>query len=91
MGVMKDEHKVTISGTEVAVIGETGLVEATWRLLIGGEEADSARASGDFRLKGRLTDGSLVEALVHQGAFGPTAVDVEHDGNHVVHFTGFVI
>ena len=91
MGVMNDDHRVTIAGTEVAVTGETGLIEATWKLLIAGEIADSAKVTGDHVLNGRLSDGSTVEAKIHQGAFGPTEVEVSHDGEHVVRFTGFVL
>ena len=81
MGVMNDDHRVTIAGTEVAVTGETGLIEATWKLLIAGEIADSAKVTGDHVLNGRLSDGSTVEAKIHQGAFGPTRSKCHTTGN----------
>lgn len=82
---------MTISGTEVSVIGETGLIEATWKLVIGGEVVDSSKVTGDHVLRGDLPAGGVVEAHVHQGAFGPTKVEVTHDREHVATFSGFVL
>ncbi len=74
MRLTKDEHTVEIDGQTVAVRGQTGRVHATWTLLVDGEPADTARAAGDFTLKGALSDGSPVEAAVHQSLVGPTEV-----------------
>lgn len=90
MGLTRDEHTVKVAGTEVTVTGTTGPVHATWSLLVGGVVADSAAAAGDFRLRGRLPDGTAVEAAVHQGLLGPTRVVVTHEGEEVLDARGFV-
>lgn len=90
MSLTSDEHSVEIGGSTVAVTGKTGLVHATWTLLVDGAEVDRAAAAGDFRLRGQLPDGSSVEALVHQSLIGPTEVAVVHAGDEVARFTGFV-
>ena len=69
----------------------TGLVHATWSLLIGGGVADTATASGDFRLRGVLPDGSTVTADIHQSLLGTSTAVVSHDGREVESFTGFVL
>jgi hypothetical protein len=91
MPATRDDHRVVIDGVEVAVMGESGLVEPTWRLLIDGAEAESVKASGKFTLSGALPNGSSVVARINQHMFGSTEVSVEHDGHHVVRFTGFVL
>ena len=91
MPATRDDHRVIIDGAEVAVVGETGLIEPTWRLLIDGAEAASVEASGKFSLSGELPNGSSVVARIYQHMFGSTEVVVEHDGQHVVRFTGFVL
>ena len=58
MRFLKDDHTVEIDGHTVAVTGTTGRVHATWTLLIDGEPADTAKAAGDFMLRGTLADGS---------------------------------
>jgi hypothetical protein len=90
MGLTRDDHSVEIGDTTVAVRGHTGPVHATWELVVDGETVDSAKAAGDFTLRGRLPDGSSVEALVHQSLMGPTRVVVEHAGDEVATFSGFV-
>jgi hypothetical protein len=90
MTVTRDEHVVEIEGQRVAVTGRTGSVHATWKLIIDGEEADSARAAGDFTLRGALSNGSPVEAAVHQSLVGPTEIVVRHAGDEVKRFKGFV-
>jgi hypothetical protein len=90
MSLTSDEHSVSINGHAVSVTGQTGAIEATWTLSIDGQEADRAKASGHFALKGELPDGSPVEASVHQGAFGPTHVVVRHEGEEITRFKGFV-
>ena len=91
MNVTRDEHRVRIGDSEVAVIGQSGLVEATWDLLIDGAKVDGDTRSGRFALHGQLGDGSGVEAQIEQGAFGPTHVVVLHDGQEVTSFKGFVL
>ncbi len=90
MRFLKDDHTVEIDGHTVAVTGATGRVHATWTLLIDGEPADTAKAAGDFMLRGTLSDGSPVEAAVHQSLVGPTEVVIRHQGEDVERFTGFV-
>lgn len=90
MNFTSDEHSVRIGGHKVSVTGQTGLIEATWTLLIDGTEVHSAKASGDFDLKSELPDGSSIRAAVHQGAFGPTEVAIHHDGEEITCFKGFV-
>lgn len=90
MSVSRDEHSVQIGSSTVTVKGTTGPVHATWALLIDGAEADSAKAAGDFLLRGRLGDGSTVDAAVHQSLLGPTEVIVLHGDDEVGRFTGFV-
>jgi hypothetical protein len=90
MRPLKDEHAVVIDGHRVAVTGSTGLMHATWTLLIDGEPADTAKAAGDFKLRGSLGNGSRVEAAVHQSLVGPTWVVIRHEGEDVRRFTGFV-
>lgn len=90
MGIFSNDHSVRIGRTTVAVTGTTGLVHATWTLLLDGQEVDSATAAGNFTLRGRLGDGSPVRAEVFQSLVGPTEVAVVHDGDEVARFTGFV-
>jgi hypothetical protein len=90
MGFTSDDHSIEIDGTTVTVTGRTGLVHATWSLLIDGKEVDTAEAAGDFKLVGRLPDGSEVRALVFQSLLGPTEVTVHHGEDEVATFTGFV-
>jgi len=85
-----DEHSVTIGDATIAVTGKSGPVHATWTLLVDEQEADSAKAAGDFTLRGVLSDGSGVEARVHQSLVGPTRVAIMHDGVEVAQFKGFV-
>lgn len=90
MALTSDEHSVTICDSSVAVTGKSGPVHATWTLLVDEQEADSAKAAGDFTLKGVLGDGSQVEAAVHQSLVGPTRVVITHEGVEVAQFKGFV-
>ena len=90
MSIRRDEHTVEIEGQRVAVTGKTGRVHATWKLLVDGEEADTAKAAGDFTLRGELSSGSPVEAAVHQSLVGPTEVVIRHKGEEVRRFEGFV-
>jgi hypothetical protein len=90
MSLIRDDHSVRIGEAVVAVTGETGKVHATWRLHVDGTEVDSAKAAGDFTLRGALPDGSQVRAEVHQGLLGDTKVTVVHDGAEVATFKGFV-
>ena len=90
MRLTKDEHTIEIDGQSVSVRGQTGRVHATWSLLVDGEQADSARAAGDFTLRGILADGSPVEAAVHQSLVGPTEVVIKRAGEDVGRFRGFV-
>jgi hypothetical protein len=91
MGVLHDEHRIRIDGTQVAVKGKTGPVHATWTLSIAGDEVDRATAAGDFRLRGTLPDGTPVEAEVHQSLLGPTEVAVLRDGVELSRASGFVL
>lgn len=90
MAFTSDEFTARIGGSVVAVTGATGPVHATWTLLIDGVEADAAAAAGDFRLRGRLPDGSGVKAAVHQSLVGPTRVVICHEGTEVLSARGFV-
>ncbi len=90
MNVTRDEHALEIEGQRVAVTGTTGPVHATWNLLIDGEEADTAKAAGDFTLRGKLSNGSPIEAAVHQSLVGPTEIVIRHEGEEVERFKGFV-
>jgi hypothetical protein len=90
VGLTNDTFETTIGDVTVIVTGDTGPVHATWRLLIGGTEVDSAAAAGDFKLRGPLPDGSVVEAAIHQSMVGPTRVVVTHGGTEVLDSTGFV-
>ena len=90
MALTSDDHTVQIGSSTVLVTGRSGLVHATWTLLVDGEELDSAQAAGDFTLTGELPDGSDVRAVVHQSLVGPTVVTVKHEGEEVASFDGFV-
>ena len=91
MSLTRDEHRVRIDGHDVSVSGTTGPIEATWTLSVDGQAADIAKAAaGDFVLEAELPDGSPVQALVHQGALGPTEVAVHHRGEEITRFKGFV-
>jgi hypothetical protein len=85
------QHRRWIDGSEVVVQGRTGLVEPTWSLSIDGSAAEQRKASGRFVLRGRLPDGTDVEACVNQTHFGPTHVMVCHDGNRFAEFEGFLL
>jgi hypothetical protein len=52
MSLTKNEHTIEIDGHTVAVTGTTGPVHARWTLLIDGEAVDTAKAAGDFTLRG---------------------------------------
>jgi hypothetical protein len=90
MRITKDAHETEIDGHLVAVTGTTGKVHATWRLSIDGEVSDSAKAAGDFTLRGTLPGGSPVEAVVHQSLLGPTEVVILHKQEEIGRFKGFV-
>jgi hypothetical protein len=90
MALTSDEHRFEVGGSVVEVIGRTGPVHATWVLVLDGLEADSAKAAGDFTLRGDLPDGSQVRAQVHQSLLGPTEVVVQHQGEVVGRAKGFV-
>jgi len=90
MGITRDEHSTEIDGHEVAVTGRTGPVHATWRLLVDGEEVDSAKAAGDFALRTELPEGAPVEAAIHQSLVGPTRVTFLRNGEEVHTSEGFV-
>ena len=90
MALTSDEHCVSIGNSTVAVTGKSGPVDATWTLLVDDQVADSAKAAGDFTLRGALSDASGVEAAVHQSPMGPTRVVITHDGVDVAQFKGFV-
>ncbi len=90
MALFSNEHSVTIGDSTVAVTGKSGPIYATWSLLVDEQEADSAKAAGDFTLKGALGDGSGVEAAVHHSLVGPCRVVITHDGVEVAQFKGFV-
>jgi len=90
MSVTRDEHRVRIGESEVAVIGQSGLVEATWELFVDDERVDGDTRSGLFVLRGQVGDGRAIEAHIEQGALGPTHVTIVHDGHEVVSFKGFV-
>ena len=90
MPLSSDEHVTEIDGVRVTVMGTTGPVHATWTLALDDEEQDSARATGDFVLRGTLPDGSGVTAEVSQSLIGPTKVRVLHDDELVMESSGFV-
>lgn len=90
MALTSDEHVIEIDGAKVTVMGSTGAVHATWTLLVDGEEQDSAKAAGDFRLSGALPNGSELTAEVHQSLVGPTEVVVFRAGEEVARSKGFV-
>ena len=92
MGITRDEHMVRVDGAEVVVTGRTGLVSATWSLLIDGREvASRLLVAGRAVLAGPLPGGGTVEASVDQDMFGPTRVEVRHGGQLVARFSGFVL
>ena len=91
MSLTKNEHTIEIDGHMVEVTGTTGPVHATWTLLIDGEAVDTAKAAGDFTLRGTLADGSPLEAAVHQSLVGPTEVVIRREGADLGRFTGFVL
>jgi hypothetical protein len=90
MKLTSDEHTAQVDGHTVSVTGRTGRVHATWTLSIDGEEADRAKAAGDFTLRAALPDGSALHAEVHQSLMGPTEVTIHHKGDEVARFKGFV-
>ena len=91
MDLTRDEHHVRVAGAQVTVIGTSGPISATWRLLVDGAEvAREALRNGDHVLAGPLPDGTAVEAHVRQSIVGPTRVSVRHDGLEVLATTGFV-
>lgn len=90
MSAFSDDHSVQIGSTTVSVTGATGLVHATWALLLDGKEVDSAAAAGTFTLRGALPDGAPVTAEVFQSLLGPTEVAIRHGEQEVARFTGFV-
>jgi hypothetical protein len=90
MSLTKDEHSIDIDGHRVEVTGKTGPVHATWVLAIDGQEADSAKAAGDFVLRAELPDGPPVEVAVHQSLVGPTRVSFRRGGEEIHSAQGYV-
>ena len=91
MSLTRDEHRIRLGGSEVAVIGETGMVNATWTLDIDDQQVDrDTTGARNLTLLGVLDDGTSVEARVHQGALGPTVITILHDGAEVTTYRGFV-
>jgi hypothetical protein len=91
MNITSAKHRMWIDGSEVVVHGRTGLIEPTWSLSVDGVQAEQRKASGRFVLRGRLPDGSGVEARVDQTHFGPSRVLVHHDGERFAEFEGFLL
>ncbi len=91
MALFSNEDSVPIGDSTVAVTSKSGPIHNTWTLLVDEQEVDSAKATGDFTLKGALADGSSVEAAVHHSLVGPCRVVITHDGVEVAQFKGFVI
>lgn len=85
------EHHIRIGDATVGITGRSGLVEATWALWVDDRRVDEATRSGTFTLRGELPDGSTVEAVVTQGAFGGAEVVVGHDGQEVTRFRDIVL
>ena len=84
MGPTSDEHNVRIEGHEVSVRGGQDPDHATWTLSIDGQPVDHGEAAtGDFTLRGRLGDGSEVEAFIHRSVVGPTQISIRHAGDDV--------
>jgi hypothetical protein len=90
MSLTSDQHTIEIEGHTVTVTGRTGPVHATWTLLVDDVEIDSAKAAGDFRLKGALPGGGEVAADVHQSLLGPTKVTFHHGERELETSTGYV-
>jgi hypothetical protein len=90
MSLTRDIHTIEIAGHTVAVTGATGPVHARWTLLVDDVEVDTARAAGEFTLRGPLGDGSEITADVYQSLMGPTRVTFFHDGKEYETTKGFV-
>ena len=91
MGLTGDDFRIRIGRHRVEVRGRTGLVAATWTLLVDGAEAASGEVvRGELPLETVLPDGTAVRALVRQGAFGPTEVVILDDGEELTRFRGYV-
>ncbi len=91
MSLTRDEHTIRVGGARVTVLGTSGPISATWRLLVdGGEVARQELFNGEHVLEGSLPDGSLVAAHIHQSIIGPTRVSVRHDGVEVFASNGYV-
>lgn len=91
MGFTGDDFAIRIDGHRVEVHGRTGLVAATWTLVVDGVEAARGEAaSGELVLETALPAGRVVTAVVRQGAFGPTEVAILEDGEELTRFRGFV-
>jgi len=90
MGFFEDNHEVQIGSTNVSVTGTTGPVHATWTLRFDGTPVDSAKAAGQFTLRGELPDSTVVKATVFQSLIGPTKIVIEHQDEELARFSGFV-
>ena len=91
MSLTSDRNSVRVAGALVTVIGTTGPISATWAVEVDGTEVVRDKiTAGDRTLQAPLPDGSFAEVEIHQGALGPTAVTVRHQGLVVGEFAGFV-
>lgn len=91
MALTEDDHRIRIEGSEVRVVGSTGLIDPRWRLLIDDVEVDARAETGTFSLAGSLPGGGAIEAQVTQGSFGRTTVALLHEGEEVTRWKGLVM
>jgi hypothetical protein len=89
--IIRSEHAVTLDGTTITVIGQTGLVAARWKVEVDGFEVCNERlVQGRRVMEAPLPDGSVAMVEVNCAPSGQATMDVRHDGRLLGHFTGTV-
>lgn len=91
MGIFRNNVNTMVDGRPVRVVGRSGPIRATWRLLEGDAVLEECRmVRGTKELVGTLSTGTEVRAQVAQSVFGPTTVTIMVDGETVAASEGFV-
>ena len=92
MGITRDDNTVEIDGTQVRIVGRSGVAKAQWQMFEGSTLLDEHEAMrGTFELTGRLSTGTEVTATVEQSLFGPTKVTVRTGEEVRPTFDGLVV
>lgn len=91
MSVTTEKSSVRINGALVSITGTSGAMSPTWTVEVDGVEVAREKVGDDRVIPVPLPDGTRAEVAIHQAAFGPTEVEVRHDGEVVATSSGFLL